>query len=40
VAWQYHVETMNISEKWNPKKQQEEVAKFQARLNTLPTVGR
>jgi hypothetical protein len=33
--WQYHVEIMNISDKWSAKKQQEEVSKFQDRLNSL-----
>lgn len=35
MSWQYHVEIMNISEKWSAKKQREEVEGFQARLNTL-----
>ena len=35
MSWQYHVETMNISEKWSAKRQKEEVERFQARLNTL-----
>jgi hypothetical protein len=35
MSGQYHVETMNISEKWSAKKQQEEVNRFQARLNAL-----
>ena len=35
MPWQYYVETINISDRWSAKKQQEEVARFQQRLNAL-----
>lgn len=37
--WEYLVEEMNISEKWRPKKQAEELMKFQTRLNELGREG-
>jgi Domain of unknown function (DUF4177) len=38
-TWQYYVETINISEKWSAKKQQEEVERFRVRLNALGAEG-
>jgi hypothetical protein len=39
ATWEYYVETINISERWSPKKQQEEVERFRVRLNALGAQG-
>lgn len=39
MAWEYHIEESKIIEKWNPKKQAEEVARFNSRLNELGQQG-
>jgi hypothetical protein len=39
TKWAYHVETMNISDRWSAKKQAEEVARFGARLNQMGAEG-
>jgi hypothetical protein len=38
-TWEYHVETINISERWSAKKQQEEVERFRVRLNSIGAEG-
>lgn len=37
--WEYEVVHLQLSEKWRPKKQEEEVTKFKARLNELGGQG-
>lgn len=39
ITWRYHVETINISDRWSVKKQQEEVERFRLRLNALGREG-
>lgn len=39
AKWQYKVEIMNISEKWSAKRQAEEVAAFETRLNAIGAQG-
>lgn len=35
MAWEYHIETWNIAERWSPKKQATELGSFVAKLNEL-----
>ena len=37
--WAYHVEQINMSERWSPKRQAEELKSFMARLNTIGEFG-
>ena len=37
--WEYYVESINISERWSGKGQQEEVEFLEARLNAIGTHG-
>jgi hypothetical protein len=37
--WRYKVEIMNISEKWNAKRQAEEIRTFEARLKVVGAEG-
>ena len=39
TKWQYHIETMNISDRWSAKRQSEEVARFSTRLNQIGADG-
>lgn len=39
TIWEYHVETMNISDRWSAKKQAEEVRNFMNHLNSLGKLG-
>ena len=39
TVWQYHIEHSHIVEKWGAKRQAEEVAKFNVRLNELGQQG-
>jgi hypothetical protein len=39
TKWQYHVHSAQIVERWSAKKQAEEVAAFQTRLNGLGDEG-
>jgi hypothetical protein len=39
TTWQYHVYAAEIVERWSEKKQAEEVAAFQERLNGLGREG-
>ena len=38
-AWEYHVETVNISDRWSAKRQREEVDEFRKYLNTMGRDG-
>ena len=38
-AWEYHVETINMSERWSAKRQKEEVANFMTYLNSMGRKG-
>jgi len=37
--WEYIVMSFDFAERWRPKKQEEEIRKFQERLNTLGAEG-
>ena len=37
--WEYRVLTMDFAERWSQKRQEEEVVKFQQRLNDLGAEG-
>lgn len=37
--WEYAIESINIIERWTPKKQKEELASFQAGLNNYGANG-
>jgi hypothetical protein len=37
--WEYKVISFDMAEKWNPKKQQAEIERFQERLNELGREG-
>lgn len=39
TKWEYQVEQVNISERWSAKRQQEEVERFRAYLNTMGAQG-
>ncbi|HVM20400.1 MAG TPA: hypothetical protein VNT52_09335 [Acidimicrobiales bacterium] len=39
MRWEYRVEVMDFAERWSPKRQTEEVQKFQARLNAMGQDG-
>lgn len=39
TKWEYSVEEFSMAEKWNPKRQAEELAKFGERLNTMGAQG-
>jgi hypothetical protein len=39
VLWEYHVEQMNISDRWSAKRQREEVIAFRDYLNKLGAEG-
>jgi hypothetical protein len=39
MAWSYHIEHSQIIERWSAKKQAQEVAKFNDRLNELGSDG-
>lgn len=39
ATWEYHVEQINISERWSAKRQQEEVERFRNYLNTMGAQG-
>lgn len=39
MAWEYHIESINLSDRWTFKKQQAEVAAFKDRLNGLGGEG-
>lgn len=39
VAWQYRVISFDMAEKWAPKRQAEEIERFQHRLNELGSEG-
>lgn len=39
TLWEYHVETMNISDRWSAKRQREEVDAFQVYLNKMGADG-
>jgi len=38
-AWEYHVETVNISDRWSAKRQKEEVDQFRTYLNKMGREG-
>ena len=35
MPWSYHIEESQVVERWSPKKQAQEVERFQERLNEL-----
>lgn len=35
MAWQYHIENIQVAERWSPKKQASEIANLKLRLDTL-----
>jgi hypothetical protein len=37
--WEYHVETINISDRWSAKRQREEVERFKGYLNQMGQSG-
>lgn len=37
--WEYHIEDLTITEKWNSSKQSEELGRFMGRLNSLGQQG-
>lgn len=37
--WEYHIEDLTITEKWNSNKQAEELGRFKERLNLLGSEG-
>lgn len=39
TAWEYHVETINISERWSARRQREEVENFRNYLNEMGAAG-
>jgi hypothetical protein len=39
TPWEYHIETVNISERWSAKRQREEVEKFSTYLNQMGAAG-
>jgi Domain of unknown function (DUF4177) len=39
ATWEYHVEQMNISDKWSAKRQREEVEAFRVFLNSKGAEG-
>jgi hypothetical protein len=39
AIWEYHVETINISDRWSAKRQREEVAAFKNYLNKMGGEG-
>ena len=39
AKWQYHVETVNISERWSARRQREEVDGFRDFLNRMGADG-
>jgi|NGEPerStandDraft_6_1074524.scaffolds.fasta_scaffold77428_3 hypothetical protein len=39
ITWEYHVETVNISDRWSAKRQKEEVEAFRNYLNKMGAVG-
>jgi hypothetical protein len=39
VKWQYHIEMINISERWSAKRQAEEVENFRTYLNNMGAEG-
>ncbi len=39
AAWEYHVEQLNISERWSAKRQREEVERFRDYLNRMGADG-
>ena len=39
TRWEYHVEQVNISERWSAKRQKEEVEVFRVLLNKMGSEG-
>jgi hypothetical protein len=39
AKWEYHIENVTVVERWSSKRQTEEIAGFQAQLNSLGSVG-
>ncbi|MGV9229439.1 DUF4177 domain-containing protein [Streptomyces nigra] len=39
AKWEYHIETVNISERWSSKRQKEEVEAFRSYLNQMGSAG-
>jgi hypothetical protein len=39
ASWAYHVEQMNLSDRWSAKRQAEELRAFNERLNALGREG-
>jgi Domain of unknown function (DUF4177) len=39
ATWEYHVETINISDRWSAKRQREEVETFKNYLNKMGSEG-
>ena len=39
ATWEYYVESINISDRWSAKRQQEEVRNFSLRLNQIGAEG-
>jgi hypothetical protein len=39
AKWQYHVETVNISDRWSLKRQRDEVNRFRSYLNEMGNEG-
>jgi hypothetical protein len=38
-GWEYHVESLNIAERWSPKRQAQELQALRERLNSLGSEG-
>ena len=39
ATWEYRVEQMDFAERWSKRRQNEEIANFEARLNQLGGLG-
>lgn len=39
ATWDYHIETVNISDRWSAKRQKEEVEQFRGYLNKMGGEG-
>ena len=39
ATWEYHVEQLNISDRWNAKRQREEIETFKKYLNGMGEQG-